>query len=304
MYLPDDPEPGLPQRAHWDHCNEIARHHGRSFYLANRLLPPARRRAVTATYAYCRIADDIVDSAPATGLDSAVEALAQWEHQLIEPTHPVAIAFAFARAEYGVPIDPVRDLILGISMDVTTTRYATWDDLRSYCYHVAGTVGLMVAPILGCRDNDALRHAADLGIAMQLTNILRDVKEDARIGRLYLPLDEIISFGCDPDAILAGQPGSRFPELMAFQIERARALYQSALIGVPYLVPSGRFATLAASGLYSRILNEIESLEYDVYRSRAYVPRRGKLSGIARASGTFLRMSVMSQEKLMGDART
>lgn len=296
MSIPDGAGSPVPEQAHWDCCDEIARNHGRSFYLANRVLPPRRRRAVTATYAYCRIADDIVDRAPLTGLDTAVEELAAWEQQLIEPTHPVAIAFAFARVEYGVPIEPVKDLILGINMDVSTTCYPTWEDLRSYCYHVAGTVGLMVAPILGCQDEDALSHAADLGIAMQLTNILRDVKEDARIGRLYLPLNEIDVFGCDPDAILAGHPGERFPELMAFQIDRARGLYRSAMVGVPSLAPSGRFATLAASGLYSRILNEIEALEYDVYRSRAYVPARGKLGGIARASGTFLRMSVVSRD--------
>lgn len=304
MALLDDSGPRVPQQAHWDQCDEIARHHGRSFYLANRLLPPLRRQAVIATYAYCRIADDIIDRAPVTGLDAAVDALAQWEQQLIEPTDPVAIAFAFARGEFGVPIEPVRDLLLGINMDVTTTRYATWEDLRAYCYYVAGTVGVMVAPILGCRDSKALRHAADLGIAMQLTNILRDVKEDATIGRLYLPLDEIRSFDCDPDAIIAGQPGDRFPELMAFQIDRTRALYKSAMLGVPSLVPSGRFATLAASGLYSRILNEIEALEYDVYRSRAYVPARGKLGGLTRASGTFLRMSIMSQGRLAGGAGT
>ena len=143
--------------------------------LASRCLPPARRRGVLAAYAYCRIADDIVDAVATRGSDASAAALASWEAQLETPRHPVAIAFANARAVFSVPEQPVHDLLIGIRMDLTTTRYETWPDLRSYCYHVAGTVGLMVAPILGCRDTRALSHAAMLGMAMQLTNILRDV---------------------------------------------------------------------------------------------------------------------------------
>jgi phytoene synthase len=154
-----------------------------------------------------------------------------------------------------------------------------------------------VAPILGCRDAKALRHAAELGIAMQLTNILRDVVEDAQMGRIYLPLDEIEAFGCDADAILAGQPGGRFRELMAFQIDRARSLYASALRGVYALSPSGRFTTLAATKLYSGIFWEIEALDYDVYRMRAHVPAARKLRSMAVASTDFLRMSVMFHDQ-------
>lgn len=286
--------PGLSD---WMHCEEIARHHGRSFFLASRLLPPARQRGVISTYAYCRVADDIVDRASGEGPTATAEALARWSSQLTAPDESIAVAFAHTRERYAIPMQPVSDLLSGIQMDLTVTRYENWEDLHRYCYHVAGTVGLMVAPILGCRDSKALRHAADLGIAMQLTNILRDVAEDAQMGRIYLPLDEILAFGCDPDAILAGQPGRHFRELMAFQIDRARALYASALMGVYALSPSGRLTTLAATKLYSGILGEIEALDYDVYRMRAHVPTARKLRSMAGASTDFLRMSVMFRDQ-------
>jgi phytoene synthase len=288
----DDRSVVTPTRQDWARCEEIARNHGRTFFLASRFLPPARRRGVVATYAYCRTADDIVDESPATGLDAAAVALTAWEAQLEQPDDPVALAFAATRVRFSVPLEPVRDLLAGIRMDLTTTRYQTWADLRAYCYRVAGTVGLMVAPILGCRDDRTLDHAAELGIAMQLTNILRDVGEDARRGRLYLPLDEIAAFGCDPDAILAGRPGDRFPALMAFQIERARTLYVEARRGIAALLPSGRFTTLAAAHLYAGILTEIEAHDYDVFRTRARVSSAHKLRALPRIAALFVGMSV------------
>ena len=242
-----------------------------------------------AAYAYCRIADDIVDDAPATGLD-ATEALGRWAAQLAEPSDPVAVAFAETRARFAIPVEPVHDLLTGIRRDLEPTRFATWAELREYCYCVAGTVGLIVAPILGCRDSWALEHAVNLGIAMQLTNILRDVGEDALCARLYLPLDEIEAFGCDPEAILAGRPGDRFPDLMDFEIARARALYTDARRGMAALAPSGRLTTLAASRLYAGILTEIEAINYDVYRRRAHVSSTRKLGALPGVAATFVHL--------------
>jgi 15-cis-phytoene synthase len=281
-----------PTAEDWHACEAIASRHGRSFYLASRLLPPARKRAVLATYAWCRITDDIVDRAAERGTEATVRELDAWEAQLAEPSDPVAIAFAATRKRFGVPEGPARDLITGVRMDIVPGTYASWDELRTYCFHVAGTVGLMVAPILGCDDPDAYRYAADLGIAMQLTNILRDVAEDAGMGRLYLPLDEIAAFGCDPEAILAGMPDQRFRELIAFQVDRARGLYCEALLGVPALIPSGRLATLAAARLYAGILDEIEAMDHDVFRTRAIVPGRRKARLLAGASASVARLSV------------
>lgn len=289
----------VPAEADWDRCQQIAKEHGRSFYLASSCMTPHRRRAIRATYAYCRIADDIVDGAMADTVTDPEAALAAWEAQIDAPSDPVAIAFAAARRQYGVPVTPVRDLIAGARMDLEPeVRYETWDDLRTYCYHVAGTVGLMVAPILGCEDPDALPFAAELGIAMQLTNILRDVAEDAANNRLYLPLDEIAAFGCDPEAILAGTPGPGFRDLIAFQVERARGLYASALRGVPALSPTGRLATLAAARFYADILTCIEEeMDYDVFQGRAYVPGRQKIAALPGVAGRVVRLSLTPRPK-------
>jgi phytoene synthase len=260
--------------------------------MASRLLPSGRQRGVVATYAWCRLADDIVDRADAEGPEAMSRQLEAWERQLEQPSHPVAIAFASTRCRYGVDLAPARDLLAGLRMDLEPGRYATWLELQTYCYHVAGTVGLLVAPILGCEDSAAHIHAARLGIAMQLTNILRDVAEDAAMGRLYLPLDEIDAFGCDPDAILAGEPGPGFADLIAFQIGRARDLYASALQGVTALAPSGQFATMAAANLYAGILDEIERSGYDVFRGRAVVSSPRRLRSVARASASVVRLSL------------
>ena len=273
----------------WAACARVAADCGRSFYLASRFLPPRRRRAILATYAYCRTADDIADLASGVDLATTADRLDRWQAELERPTHPVAVAFAAAREQYAIPTKPVLELIEGIRMDLSITRYSTWAELRVYCHHVAGTVGLMVAPILGCRDERALDQAAALGIAMQLTNIVRDVGEDARLGRLYLPLDEIAAFGCTPDEILAGRSSDGFPALLAYQISRARDLYRQAHLGIGALAPSGRFTTLAASSLYSGILGEIEAMSYTVFDNRAHLSAARKARVLASVVPQFAR---------------
>jgi len=275
-----------PREPDWTACRAYIREHGRTFFFASHFLPPERRRAMHAAYAYCRIADDIVDRAPSVA--AAARAVDAWEAELAAPAHPVAVAFAEVRERYGVPSAPVRDLLAGVRMDLAPRRYADWDDLRSYCYRVAGTVGLIAAPILGCRDPEALPRAVDLGIAMQLTNILRDVGEDARMGRLYLPLTDLAAFGCDPEALLAGRPSGRFPDLMAFEIERARALYESARAGIPALLPAAQLAIVASAHLYGKILQRIEEQGYDVFAARAHVPTQGKLRAMPSVVAAFL----------------
>lgn len=269
----------------WPLCTAIARAHGRTFFLATRVLPPDRRRAIHAVYAYCRIADDIADRTPDRA--RAAAALAAWERQLDAPTDPVAVAFAAVRDRYGVPTAAARDLVAGVRMDLSPVSFATWEDLRLYCYRVAGTVGLMVAPILGCRDDGALPHAIDLGIAMQLTNILRDVGEDARAGRMYLPLADLDAFDCDPAALRAARSCPGFADLMAFEIARARALYASARQGFPALSPSGRLAAVAGCELYAAILSRIEAMDYDVFSARARVSGARKLGALPRITAAF-----------------
>jgi phytoene synthase len=282
---------GFASKDDWRVCRELARVHGRTFFFASGFLPPQRRAAMLSAYAFCRIADDTVDRAVVDGTDARA-GIDAWEAELDEPTHPVAHAFAATRDRYGISLEPVRELLSGVRMDLEPQTYETWDDLKLYCYRVAGTVGLIAAPILGCRDDDALPHAAELGIAMQLTNILRDVAEDAVLGRIYLPREELRAFGVCPDSLLHGHATGRFPELIAFQIDRARALYREGRQGVKALCPSGQLTTLACSQLYSNILNRIEEERYDVLNRRAFVPTHRKVRAVPSIAASFLRMQL------------
>lgn len=275
--IPSGTLPPRPTAGDWRTCTRVTRSHGRTFYFASQLLPPAKRRAIHAAYAFCRVADDLVDASDVLGPDLVEARLAAWEDQLDTPRDPIALAYAHTRHRYDIPADPTHDLFAGMRMDLHPRPYATWDELRDYCYRVAGTVGLISAPILGLRSPSALPRAIDLGIAMQLTNILRDVAEDAALGRVYLPLEDLAAFGIDPESILAGAPNGDFPGLIEFEIARARAYYDAAREGIPELDLAGQVTTLASSHLYGKILHQIEGQKYDVFAQRACVPTSRKL---------------------------
>lgn len=272
----------------------MTRSHGRTFYFASQLLPPAKRRAIHSAYAYCRVADDLVDASDVLGADLVEEKLAAWESQLDTPLDPIALAYAHTRHHYGIPTTPTYDLFAGMRMDLYPRMYGTWDELREYCYRVAGTVGLISAPILGLRSPSALPHAIDLGIAMQLTNILRDVAEDAALGRLYLPLEDLRIFTVDPESILAGSPTGDFRGLIEFEIARARRYYDAAREGIHQLDLSGQFTTLASSHLYGKILHQIEGQHHDVFAQRAYVPTSRKLREMPVIFAALIRMRLQT----------
>ncbi len=272
--------PRPPLDACYRHCGEIAEFHSKSFALSCRFLPMPKRRAVWAVYAFCRTADNIVDRiAPAAERLAAIDA---WEAELHaayagRAREPIFVAFADAAARYGVPLAAARDLLRGARMDVTVSRYASYDDLRGYCYLVASTVGVLVTPILGALDAGAIDDAVVLGQAMQMTNILRDVGEDARMGRIYLPADEMARFGYAEDDLFAGMVDERFVGFMKFQIERARELYRDAEPGIARLQPESRYSVDLALHLYRGILAAIEANGYDVFGRRAFVPLRAKI---------------------------
>ena len=279
-----------PSLQDWTACRDIARDHGKTFYFACQLLPPARRRAVHAIYAWCRTADDVadddghVDRASAHGrLDACLESI---EH----PRDPVSRAFSWVLQHWNIPKHPALDLINGIRMDLDHDGFDTWEDLRHYSYCVAGTVGLMTAPVLGCCNDTALPYAVDLGIAMQLTNILRDVAEDARIGRLYLPREDLHRFGVSPESILALQPDGDFAQVMRFEIDRARNLYEQARPGISALSLPGQLATLSGSHLYSKILERIEDRGYDVFDGRATVSISAKIRELPIVMASLVRL--------------
>ena len=278
-------------------CARITRAHARTFALASRFLPATKRRAAFALYAFCRQADDLVDSAddstPA-GRGATSARLASYGRELDaaldgEPRGPVFRELARFVTAYRVPPEVLRELLAGVARDLEPVRYATWVELGRYCEGVASTVGEMCTHVFGvpggapARER-ALRYARTLGVAMQLTNILRDIGEDARRGRCYLPEDEVATVGLSRNRILeAGQrrDGSlardpNWRRLLCFQVARARALYAAAQPGIALLAPDAqRCATACATG-YAAILDAIEARDYDTLSGRARVGNWGR----------------------------
>ncbi len=255
----------------------LTRLHSRTFYLASGLLPRAKRRAVRALYAFCRTTDDLVDRVQG----NARVALDAWRRKALgDCAHTEdlnLLAWLDTQQAYGIPGAFAEQLIDGIARDLIETRYTTFDQLTSYCYGVASTVGLMAMYIIGFRGPEAIPYAVKLGVALQLTNILRDVGEDWRLGRLYLPQDELAAFGLTEGDLEAGRVDGRWRAFMRFQIERVRRLYAESLPGVAMLHRDGRLAIAAAAELYRAILDDIEAHDMDVFRRRAHVSTHGKL---------------------------
>ncbi|HEY0395053.1 MAG TPA: squalene/phytoene synthase family protein [Candidatus Elarobacter sp.] len=276
-----EPAGPLSVDASYRACRHVLRAHSKTFYLSSRFFSAEKRRAIWAVYAFCRTADDIVDRAvPARERLDAIDA---WERGLRaayagEAREPVYVAFADAARRFGIPAEPALALLRGARLDVTVSRYATYGELLEYCYLVASTVGLLVMPVLGTRSPAAARYGVALGRAMQMTNILRDVGEDAALGRIYLPLEDLRRFGCSEDDVLRGVLDERFRALMRFEIERVRALYREAEPGIALLAPDARYGVRLASCLYRGILARIEANDYDVFARRAFVPLRAKVA--------------------------
>jgi phytoene synthase len=264
----------------YGYCEKITAENSRSFYLASRLLPPPQRRAVRALYAFCRTTDDIVDNA--TG-DSTI-ALQTWRNRALHSNDhsydPVPTAWREACATYHIPQLYAEQLIDGVARDMVQSRYQTFAELAEYSYGVASTVGLMSMHIVGYRSEEAIPYAVRLGVALQLTNILRDVAEDWRRGRLYLPQEELAAFDLSEADIAAGVVTEKWRSFMRFQIERNRRLYREAWPGIAMLNPEGRLAIAAAADFYAAILRDIEKHDYDVFSRRAFVGKWGKLRRI------------------------
>jgi phytoene synthase len=262
-------------------CADLTREHSRTFYLASGLLPTEKRQAVRALYAFCRISDDIVDTADPSDPYGTLAALRAWRKRILGQCDageegPV-LAWINTQAHYGIPGVYAEQLINGVERDLIQTRYTTFEELTAYCYGVASTVGLMSMYIVGFDGPQALPYAVKLGVALQLTNILRDVAEDWAGGRLYLPLDELARFGLTEADIEAGRVDDRWRAFMRFQINRVRRLYRASLPGVRMLHRDGRFAIGAAAELYQAILTDIEAHDMDVFHRRAHTGAWGKL---------------------------
>jgi len=268
----------------YEHCRQLTRVHSRTFYVASGLMPSEKKTATRALYAFCRITDDIVDNA-SSELER-LDKLSQWQHAVMGDGSPVdelaELAWADTQVRYNIPHGYAQQLINGVSQDFSQNRYETFADLAEYSYGVASTVGLMAMHITGFSGEEAIPYAIKLGVALQMTNILRDVAEDWTRGRIYLPQDELHNFGLSDGTIADGVITDRWREFMRFQIARVHRLYDEALPGVALLDSDGRFAIAAAAGLYRAILDDIEAHDYDVFTRRAHISTFGKLSRLPR----------------------
>ena len=261
-------------------ANTITKENSKTFHAASALLPKAKRRAARALYAFCRITDDFLDR----DQKDPRELLALWRQPSLQ-SQPgrnalIALAWADTRNRYKIPWDYSQQLINGVAQDMSKTRYEYFDELTQYCYGVASTVGLMSMHIIGFSDQKAYPYAIRLGVALQLTNILRDIGEDWRAGRVYLPKSELETYHLTYDDLAAGRVTDNWREFMRFQISRNRRLYAQAKPGIGYLNRDGRFAIAAAADLYQEILGEIEKNDYNVFTQRASVSAIKKLKKI------------------------
>jgi phytoene synthase len=278
-HIPAEPlrtEANLLERA-YQHCEKLTARHSRTFFTASALLPFRKRRAARALYAFCRISDDLVDRQEPDALGKLMD----WRERSLCPhpaeDDPVALAWADTRARYSIPRLYAEQLIEGVRRDLTQTRYESFEELSAYCYGVASTVGLMAMHITGFAGQQAIPYALKLGVALQLTNILRDVGEDWRAGRVYLPQRELEEFGLSEDDLNRSQVDARWQAFMRFQIDRNRQLYLEAAPGIALLDRDGRFAIAAAADLYQAILDDIEAHQYEVFNRRSYISTWGKV---------------------------
>jgi phytoene synthase len=254
-------------------CGEITRRKSQTFYFACRLLPLEKRQAIWALYAFARSSDDIADGDG--GPEEKLRRLKTW-HQALRGEDPgddpVLGAWFETRRRFRIPTLYEDHLLEALEQDLRLVRYERFDELAHYCYGVASTIGLMSMHILGYTSDEAFLYAIRLGVALQLTNILRDVGEDWQRGRLYLPREELQRFGLTEEDIDRGIVDARWRAFMRFQIERVRRLYEESLPGIAYLHPHGQWAVAAAGELYRKILRAIERNDYNVFTLRAFVP--------------------------------
>ena len=259
-------------------AEKITADHSKSFHFASGLLPEEKRSAVHALYAFCRTVDDIVDVSEDSSRDSRLD---YWRRMVQTDSFAdndlVAVAWADTLTRYHIPRHYALQLIDGVARDLSQLRYQTFDELATYCYGVASTVGLMSMYIIGFHTNDAVPYAIKLGVALQMTNILRDVREDYHNGRIYLPREELVYYGIRDSDIAEGRITDTWRQFMKFQIERTRQLYTESWEGVKMLEREGQFAIGAASVFYQGILDEIERRDYDVFRCRASLSKVGKI---------------------------
>ncbi len=276
----------------YQHCRNITKTYAKSFYFSSYFLPQNKKNSAYAVYAFCRYMDDLVDrsvfisGSPETQQNKIVEAINTWKNDLRSVyagdfiDNPIMIAWKDTLSKYHIPMELPNELIDGVFMDLTIKRYDDFEQLKKYCYKVASVVGLMTIEIFGYENKEAFEYAIDLGIGMQLTNILRDVKEDAERNRIYIPQNDLKNFNYSEDDLLNFRLNNNFVEMMKYQISRAEEYYNKADIGIKMLNKDSRLTVGLMSHNYRKILNEIKQNNFDVFSKRNYVPLHKKILNI------------------------
>lgn len=277
----------LDREESFAYCRALTRAHAKSFYFSSITLPAEKKDAAYAVYAFCRFADDLLDEDLLKTEEGRAAARAKLR-KLLEALYgkedlelPFAAAFRQTVDCYQIPSRHFEELIEGVCMDTGPVRIKNFEELHLYCYRVASVVGLMMSRIFGLENETGNDRAIEMGVAMQLTNILRDVKEDLEKDRIYLPADEMQQYGLSEESLKTGRADERWQEFMRFQIERARSYYCSGEAGIPLLAADGSRLTVALmSTVYAGILDEIERAGCDVFKGRVHVsfPRKVKLA--------------------------
>ena len=270
-------------RAAFEYARKITAHYSKSFYFSARMLPSHQRWATFALYGFCRHCDNLIDTPrqrTETEILREIQLLTEElevAYNTGESQHPVIRAFILVAKTYGIPIEYPLDLLKGVAMDVQQTRYKTFDELLLFCYRVAAVVGLMMTHVLGYKDERVFRYAKQLGIAMQLTNILRDIKEDKEMGRLYIPQTDLVQFDVTEQNIFNEEMTPQLQTLMKFQIERADRYYAEATPGISLIKTESQYAIYSAARIYRGILRKIEDQDYNPFLSRVFVPSTQKI---------------------------
>jgi phytoene synthase len=282
-------------RASYETCRRLHAAYGKTYYLATKLLPPGKRPYVNALYGFARYADEIVDdlSSTLTPVEKA-DQLRRWGQQFLDDvgrgrsSDPVARAVVDTVIRWQIPAEHFEAFLASMAMDLTVTEYPTYDDLYGYVYGSAAVIGLQMVPILEPLTDQAYPRAMELGVAFQLANFVRDVGEDLDRGRVYLPLEDLARFGLDRADLERRVVDDRVRALLAYQIARVRRLELAARPGIALLAPSSRPCIQAADTLYCGIVDEVENIDYEVFRSRATVPVSRRLVVAGGAWGRAL----------------
>jgi len=259
------------------------KHYSKSFYISAKMLPPETRWATYALYGFCRYADNLIDNPRNRSVEDLLIEIEYitWElkraYETGESEHPILGSFVKVAKKYGIPIEYPLELIKGVQMDIQKTRYENFDELYLFAYRVAGVVGLMMTHVLGYKDDSAFEYAEKLGIAMQLTNILRDIQEDKNMGRIYLPQDELRQFGLTEDNIFNEEMCDKMYKFMRFQVQRAHKYYDEGNKGIPMLSRKSQFAIYSSSKIYRGILRKIEARNLNPFQGRVFVSQLKKI---------------------------